>query len=177
MLSFKSNRLVSVPDAALPRQLEWLILTDNAVHLLRKSVAISEGLDVPAMTLPQFEDVKPLEGALALSREKVKGLNETLDSILTHIRSIETRISNRKLGEFMTQLKAMAAAQGVKLAQVRDKLIESEGAALASLMDGDELARLRHEVSTLRPENAQLKADKATLQNGITKLTEQRRYA
>jgi hypothetical protein len=135
------------------------------------ALAISEGLDVPAMTLPQFEDVKPLEGALALSREKVKGLNETLDSILTHIRSIETRISNRKLGEFMTQLKTTAAAQGVRLEQVRDRLIQDVGPSVSALMDADEVFRLRHELNTLRPEVDKLRQDNRVLQDGITKLT------
>jgi hypothetical protein len=44
-------------------------------------------------------------------------------------------------------------------------------------MDADENFRLRHELSTLRPEAEKLRGDVKILQNGITKLAEQRRYA
>ena len=41
-------------------------------------------------------------------------------------------------------------------------------------LDADELHRLRHELSTLRPEVDKLRSDKAVLQDGVRQLTARR---
>jgi hypothetical protein len=146
-------------------------------HSAAAARAIVDGLDAPVLTLPQTEEVKPLEGALALSRDKVNSMNNDWTSINSEVNHLRGIISNRKLVEFMTQLKAKAAAAGVRLEQVRDKLVDEVGPSVTQLMDADENFRLRHELSTLRPEAEKLRGDVKILQNGITKLAEQRRYA
>lgn len=44
MVGFKSSRLHTVPPAALPPQLRWLILTDNAIDALPASIGRCSGL-------------------------------------------------------------------------------------------------------------------------------------
>jgi DNA repair exonuclease SbcCD ATPase subunit len=146
-------------------------------HSVAAAQALLDGLDVPVLALPPLEEVGPLQSALTLSRERVSSLGDDWATVNAEVQHLKGLISNRKVTEFMTQLKAQASEAGVDLKAVRDKLVDEVGKTLLHLMDADELARLRFEVSTLRPEAEKLRADVKTLQNGITKLAEQRRYA
>jgi len=144
-------------------------------HSAAAAQALLDGLDVPVLALPPLEEVGPLQSALALSKAKISSLGDAWSSINSEVQHLKGLISNRKVNDFVVEVKAQAAAAGVDLKAVRDKLTDAVGPSLMHQMDADELARLRHEVSTLRPENAQLKADKATLQNGI--LQASKKYA
>ncbi|TVY22067.1 Protein lap4, partial [Lachnellula hyalina] len=44
MVAFKSNGMVSIPEHAFPRKLRWLILTDNRLQELPKSIGLCAGL-------------------------------------------------------------------------------------------------------------------------------------
>ena len=143
-------------------------------HSAAAARAIVDGLDAPVLTLPEVEDIKPLEGALTLSRERVKGLSEVWSSINHEANHLRGLISNRKVAEFMTELKAMAAAQGVRLEGVRDELIRLTGPSLMHQLDADELHRLRHEVAAMRPELDKLRQDNRVLQDGVQQLTARR---
>lgn len=148
----------------------------QAAHDAVLAQALADGTEPPTKPEPQTVDsVTALQTALNLSKAKVTALNESWSAISRESNHLKGLISNRKVNDFMVELEVMAAAQGVDLKAVRDKLTDVVGPTLMHLMDGDELASLRHEVSTLRPENAKLKADVARLQDGI--LQASKKYA
>ena len=57
MLSFKSNQLLSIPDASLPPSLGWLILTDNRLPALPPSIGKLKGLRKCMLTNNRIEEL------------------------------------------------------------------------------------------------------------------------
>jgi hypothetical protein len=117
------------------------------------------------------DDVKALQTALSLSAAKMKALGDEWYLIDGEVRNLKGTISSRKLTEFMDSIKAQAGEQGFRLESIRDELTRLTGPSLMHQMDADELHRLRHELSALKPEVVQLRQDNRVLQDGITKLT------
>jgi hypothetical protein len=147
----------------------------QAAHDGAVAQALADGKELPAKPEVQFvDDVKALQTALSLSRDKVKALGDEWSQIDGEVRNLRGVISSRKLTEFMTSIKAQAASAGVRIESVRDELIRLTGPSLMHQMDSDELHRLRHELSTLRPEVDKLRQDNRVLQDGIQQLTTRR---
>ena len=147
----------------------------QAAHDAAVAQALADGTEPPAKPETQtVDDVKALQTALTLSRDKLKTLADDWSQIDVEARNLKGVISNRKLTEFMATLRAQAEEQGLRLESVRDELIRFTGPSLMHQLDADELHRLRHEVSTLRPEVDKLRQDNAILQNGVQQLTARR---
>ncbi|SFG89930.1 serine/threonine protein kinase [Duganella sp. CF458] len=87
MIGFKANRIVSVPAAALPPQLRWLILTDNRIEQL--PAEIGRCTDMQKLMLsgnrlsalpPELTHCGKLE-LLRISANKLSGLPEWLPAM------------------------------------------------------------------------------------------------
>jgi len=86
MIGFKSNKITRVPEESMPRQLRWLILTDNQVTKLPESLGYCHRLQKLALagnqltTLPNsLSQAKNLE----LVRISANHLNKCPDHLLT----------------------------------------------------------------------------------------------
>jgi hypothetical protein len=87
MIGFKSNQIQEVPAASLPKQLRWLILTDNKIT-----------------TLPDTIGERPRLQKLALAGNQLTHLPESMKQ-LNNLELL--RISANKLSVFPTQLLAL----------------------------------------------------------------------
>ncbi len=84
MIGFKSNKIHSVPENAFPPMLRWLILTDNKINILPKSIGNCNLLQKCALAGNQIEELpsemvncKNLE-LLRISANKLNSIPEWL---------------------------------------------------------------------------------------------------
>lgn len=59
MIGFKSNRIEEVPENAFPPKLRWLILTDNKIEILPKSIGACHLLQKCALAGNRLEELPP----------------------------------------------------------------------------------------------------------------------
>ena len=86
MISFKQNLMTRVPEQAIPKQTRWLILTDNQISRLPKSIGECRSLEKVALAGNLLESL-PEEMAncreMALLRISANRLGEIPDWLLT----------------------------------------------------------------------------------------------
>jgi len=80
MIGFKSNQIDTVPEHAFPPQLNWLILTDNKIKVLPKSIGDVRLLQKCALAGNQLKEL-PNEMAKCKNLELLRVSANELDSI------------------------------------------------------------------------------------------------
>ena len=71
MIGFKSNRIVEVPENAFPLKLRWLILTDNKIEIIPKSIGACHLLQKCALAGNRLEEL-PSEMAACKNLELLR---------------------------------------------------------------------------------------------------------
>lgn len=151
----------------------------QADHDAACALAIAQGTAAPeAPQLPELpvETVAQLEGAIKLLDLQIDELRQNQQRSAAEAKALQNLVDRRKVDEFTAMIVAEAKAQGLRLGDVRDKLVEIAGPTVSAQVDASDAAAYRRELATLRPEVERLRANVATLQDGITKLTS-RQYA
>jgi hypothetical protein len=140
-------------------------------HDAASARALADGLDVPVLVLVEHEAIAPLEKAIDLVNDERKRLQSVQDQRWAAIKRLKALIASQKIDDLMTQIQDLADAQGVRLHDVRDKLVEIVGESFLSESRAVGEARAVAELASLRPELDRLRNDNRVLRDGIAKLT------
>ena len=148
-----------------------------AAHDAAVALAIAQGTAAPeAPSLPEMpaETVQQLEGAIKLIGRELDELKQGQQRSAAEVRALLNLVNRRKVDEFTAMMLTAAEDQGVRLGDLRDKLVELAGPTVSASIDADNAAYYRAEADRLRPEVERLRADVATLQNGVAQLAARR---
>lgn len=146
----------------------------QSAHDKAAAEALAAGGTVPdAPTLPEVPAETPaqIEGAIALIGEQITASRDDMGAAEREAQSLQRLIDQRKAGAVLAHVRDLCKAEGVSLSNLRDALIAEAGPGLAEQLARDGEFRALAELRELRPEVERLRADNATLRDGVAQLT------